>query len=1227
MNKILKTLLSTAVISAVALSAATVFAAETDGETYYFENFNSGWNINAGDETTANEGFNDSWKKSGANVTIIRGGTEEDSYLGFKKEATGTAAQNAFVSKDKMLDGFNLYNFVGKLVFSYDMFVPTIETFKNNGLTAATTFTQVTALKFNYNDGTTNRFVHMANMPTPRVCPENFTIGASKYARDLYVTNMGGNYDGATESRIVVKNNGNVSSGGYVTIGDHGGTWIPFTIIIDKPTVGIEWELKYFIGNEFMAQGSYEFDDEGNKKTTYSGWAGGSYFRIRDYKQYNGQPLPGIDNPAVTGYFSFETQGEASGTSNTYLAIDNLSLRIYDEPTLSATTEVKQGEKTAAVKVFNSGVADTASDDAKAGYLVLDAINSLGTFSVVEYESDDIYYENGTVKTYGLSANYKDTIATQTSSVWAGADNRMIRTNDGRILNLNLSDEIVEGLEAGKRYRITLNGAYDMLTGFHNLYSTQFKQMQYVQRGIEMTENNSTLLWMGEAPKFVSISFSDISNNTITAKDQRYKTNKITLNTLDESEKTYIVYRGEEELTTTQTFKGGTYTISLPDNKIIGAGTTLVIKCDGETMISMDMPAVDEVEYGAVEPDGNYPSVWYCNPTSSTKQIYLVSSANDASGAAAGTVTVSGPHNIAPYTNKKIKGSYPMSAPTDGLAMFEGFKLDTVTKNTAVITNLLVDPSTLKANVEFKLGAENADAAANVAIFQGDWDKAEDMPADEATAISKMKSVNTVIANELGSVTKEFSFANFTRGIKYTMVVYVGSEAYYNTFSVVHKDDATTAVGNLNGLTTQDDVLGFINNDANKEYLSLNSDVYDSLSNQGAVAAMMLTYGNFATPLDATKAYRESAVVQGFNEGKISNIANVMSDISALHNTPIGAWLDLKADVEPDRTAAWRTDVTARLNGRTSRTSRAAVSPIDEFNSDLYAAMAYAQIANPESVDVLYDFLSTYASTIGITSQYVITDTVSKVSGTVYTGCDISALNTDLEKYYKEYSYTPPAGGGGGGGGGSTPPRLDVSVETPTGGNTPIVTPPSGPVEIFNDLGAFDWAKPAITNLFNRGIINGKGDGQYAPLDNVTREEFTKMVVTALGLNTIDARAAFGDVSDKDWFAPYIKAAVDNGIVSGQSDDKFGVGENITRQDMAVILANALKYLDKTTEGTGNSFKDASDVSDYAVNAVDTLSAAGIINGYEDGTFQPLNSANRAEAAKVIYGFLVAYGL
>ena len=135
------------------------------------------------------------------------------------------------------------------------------------------------------------------------------------------------------------------------------------------------------------------------------------------------------------------------------------------------------------------------------------------------------------------------------------------------------------------------------------------------------------------------------------------------------------------------------------------------------------------------------------------------------------------------------------------------------------------------------------------------------------------------------------------------------------------------------------------------------------------------------------------------------------------------------------------------------------------------------------------------------------------------------------------------------------------------------------------------------------------------------------MVVTALGLNTIDARAAFGDVSDKDWFAPYIKAAVDNGIVSGQSDDKFGVGENITRQDMAVILANALKYLDKTTEGTGNSFKDASDVSDYAVNAVDTLSAAGIINGYEDGTFQPLNSANRAEAAKVIYGFLVAYGL
>lgn len=68
-----------------------------------------------------------------------------------------------------------------------------------------------------------------------------------------------------------------------------------------------------------------------------------------------------------------------------------------------------------------------------------------------------------------------------------------------------------------------------------------------------------------------------------------------------------------------------------------------------------------------------------------------------------------------------------------------------------------------------------------------------------------------------------------------------------------------------------------------------------------------------------------------------------------------------------------------------------------------------------------------------------------------------------------------------------------------------------------------------------------------------------KIVTSAFGFAASNDAAAFSDVDQAAWYAPYVAAAQENSIVSGLGDGRFGIGTNITRQDMAVIIANALK--------------------------------------------------------------------
>lgn len=212
------------------------------------------------------------------------------------------------------------------------------------------------------------------------------------------------------------------------------------------------------------------------------------------------------------------------------------------------------------------------------------------------------------------------------------------------------------------------------------------------------------------------------------------------------------------------------------------------------------------------------------------------------------------------------------------------------------------------------------------------------------------------------------------------------------------------------------------------------------------------------------------------------------------------------------------------------------------------------------------------------------------------------------------------SGGGGGGGGAISAYSPDSQTKEPDE-EKPSILELYG--SVFKDLDSVPWAKESILLLYDWGVINGKGEGIFAPLDNVTREEFVKMVVLAFGISADATPVEYTDVDQNAWYYETVCIATAAKIIQGRDDGTFGVGQHLTREDMAVIIKNAADYAKKTIEWKREMiFTDKAEISDYASAAVKTLADAELINGMEDGSFAPKKLATRAMCARIIYNMI-----
>jgi hypothetical protein len=458
---------------------------------------------------------------------------------------------------------------------------------------------------------------------------------------------------------------------------------------------------------------------------------------------------------------------------------------------------------------------------------------------------------------------------------------------------------------------------------------------------------------------------------------------------------------------------------------------------------------------------------------------------------------------------------------------------------------------------------------------------------------------------------------------EYTLRVADAVSVVEPKLSVASLSDAADAVARLDACATASEVRAFFQTEAPSavgfsipEFTALSdkSAVYEYIANE--IGNKTLTGADFD---ELTGVFREAAALSSIRYASSSTIGGIFEVFE--NNLRLNT-----ADAYPTYSdsyfdADFKGAVTARLTGK------------------LYASTAELRRAFDEAVLLeTNQNLKEYADVIRFVDANIaaLTAGTVKLNTTAYNssprgtklkmaeavafnpygslGEYITAINNALTAPPKTPS--PQGGGGGGGGAGSAPISVGGGVIEP-----PVILPTA----VYSDLTGFEWAMDSIRILTEMEAVCGTGDNKFEPGALVLREQFVKMLVLAFGA-PLEGSADFSDVNPEEWYAPYIAAASNAGMVNGVGEGRFGVGETVTREQMAAMLYRfGVNGGFRFELSGGEEFADGGSISGYASDAVQALKNAGLLKGSGGNLFMPKAPATRAEAAHIIRLALEAY--
>ena len=172
----------------------------------------------------------------------------------------------------------------------------------------------------------------------------------------------------------------------------------------------------------------------------------------------------------------------------------------------------------------------------------------------------------------------------------------------------------------------------------------------------------------------------------------------------------------------------------------------------------------------------------------------------------------------------------------------------------------------------------------------------------------------------------------------------------------------------------------------------------------------------------------------------------------------------------------------------------------------------------------------------------------------------------------------------------------------------------------YSDVAEGAWYYDAVRFVSENGLMGGYGNGLFGPNDNLSRAQFAQILFNKEGRPVVNYLLQYGDVAEGAWYTEAIRWATSQGVVGGYGNGTFGPNDNITREQLAVMLwryAGSPAATDKELH-----FTDADKASGYALEALRWAVENGILNGYGDGRLGPQGLATRAQVAQMLMNFL-----
>jgi len=167
------------------------------------------------------------------------------------------------------------------------------------------------------------------------------------------------------------------------------------------------------------------------------------------------------------------------------------------------------------------------------------------------------------------------------------------------------------------------------------------------------------------------------------------------------------------------------------------------------------------------------------------------------------------------------------------------------------------------------------------------------------------------------------------------------------------------------------------------------------------------------------------------------------------------------------------------------------------------------------------------------------------------------------------------------------------------------------------------WSKTAMEAAVKNGLLQGDEQGRLLPQNELTRAQMAAIMVRAFGSAKQADLSDFSDLKIGDWFHKYMAGAVQMGLFIGEGNGKMNPQRSITREEVFVVMARALKL------GSGNAdvlkaFTDTDEVSDWAVDAAAAVVEAGLIQG-SDGKLLPGHNITREQFAQLMHRIAGTY--